>query len=97
MDFSHIIPIILASVLIGYILLSLKHMPINNTWKKFDNTFIPKNQQEIINKHINPNTQNSLTLEESAVIDMKNLEQPQPTTSRAQPVLNDFINNASNM
>jgi hypothetical protein len=95
MDLSYIIPILLAAILIGYIIISLKHMPTNNTWRQFDNTFIPTNQQEIINNHITPNSPGVPSLEESAVQNMINMEPQPPTSSRAEPVLNNFPDNVS--
>ena len=95
MDLSYIIPILLATILIGYIIISLRQMPTNNTWRQFNNTFIPNNQQEIINKHIIPDTPGVPTLEESAVQNMINLESDPPKSSRAEPILNNFTDNAS--
>ena len=95
MDLSFIIPILLAAILIGYILISLRQMPTNNTWRQFNSTFIPHDQQEIINKHVIPDTPGVPTLEESAVQSMIEMEANPPSSSRAEPVLNNFTENAS--
>ena len=89
MDFSFIIPIILGVTLIAYILVSLNNMKTNNVWKDFNQTFIPENSQQIINKKINIQSIEESSLEEQAVKNMNDLTSSYPSTSRAQPLLDE--------
>ena len=89
MDFSFIIPIILGVTLIAYIMLSFNNMKTNNVWKNFNQTFIPENSQQIINKKINIQSIEESSLEEQAIKNMNNLTSSYPSTSRAEPILDD--------
>lgn len=89
MDFTFLIPIILGATLIAYIVLSLNNMQTNNVWKNFNQTFIPENSQQIINKKINTSSIQESSLEEQAVKNMCELTSQYPSTSRAEPILDD--------
>ena len=62
---------------------------VNNVWKDFNQTFIPENSQEIINKKINIQSIEESSLEEQAVKNMNELTSSYPSTSRAQPLLDE--------
>lgn len=70
-------------------MLSLNNMQTNNVWNNFNQTFIPENSQEIINKKFHVNSIEESSLEEQAVKTMQDLTCSYPTTSRAQPVLEE--------
>ena len=89
MDLSFIIPLILGCTLIAYIFVSLKNIKTNNVWKTFNQTFIPENSQEIIQKHFHTNSIEESSLEEQAVKNMYELESPSPQSSRAQPIIEE--------
>ena len=70
MDFSFIIPIILGATLIAYIMISLNNMQTDSVWKNFNQTFIPKNSEEIVSKKFHSNSIEESSLEEQAVKSM---------------------------